>query len=132
MISKLKLLEQDTVSTIEKKILSMDNLLIKYNHHYYNNDDPIVNDNEYDELYKYLCKCLDLYPVFKDKVSALHQVGAPLKGGFLTYKHKTNMLSLNNAFSLKDLKAFEKRIHDISDNGTVNFLLRTKVRWSSY
>jgi DNA ligase (NAD+) len=81
-----------------------------HNYRYYILDDPEISDAEYDHLLQRLLQIENKYPELIVPESPSQRVGAPIEGGFKPVKHSVPMLSLENGFSDKEVKEFEKRI----------------------
>lgn len=87
-------------------------LLNYHSWRYYNRDNPEITDAEYDQAFSELQKLEANHPSLITPDSPTHRVGSNLKSIFSTVKHEVPMLSLDNAFSDKDLKKFHKRVID--------------------
>ena len=85
-------------------------LINKYNKFYYDQSNPIVNDQAYDDLKKEILVIEKNYPDLISKESPSLNVGFKPSKNFIKVKHKIPMLSLGNAFSKDDLLNFEKKI----------------------
>ncbi len=85
-------------------------LVNRYNKYYYNNNEPLVSDKEYDELKNYILSLEKKYDFLKSKDSPSNIIGFKPSKNFKKALHKVPMLSLANAFSEEDLLNFEKRI----------------------
>ena len=105
---------KDTFSEEYKKKIK---LLDKYNKHYYQNQKPIVSDNEFDELKNEILQ-LEKKHGFSHLKSPSIKVGYKPSKKFEKFKHKVKMLSLSNAFNQEDLINFQKK--------NVNFLTLNK------
>jgi DNA ligase (NAD+) len=82
-------------------------------HLYYVLDRPEISDAEYDGLFRELLELEARYPGLQTADSPTQRVGgAPLEA-FSTYRHRTPMLSLSNAFSPAEVEAFRRRIQRI-------------------
>lgn len=81
-----------------------------HNYRYYILDDPEISDAEYDRLYQRLLSLENKYPELVIPASPSQRVGAPVEGGFKPIKHNVPMLSLENGFTDKEVKAFDERI----------------------
>jgi len=100
---------------IEQAKLRIQNLkkkIIKYNDAYYIDDTPIITDASFDLLYKELADIEKQFPLLVKPDSPTQRVGGKPKTSFSQISHERPMLSLSNAFGLKDLEAFDKRIRD--------------------
>ena len=96
--------------SISKDYLAKIKLLQKYNKHYYNNDKPIVTDQEYDCLKKDIIDSEKKFDFLKDVNSPSQTVGFKPSRNFQKVKHRVPMLSLGNAFNEEDLHNFEKKM----------------------
>ena len=81
-----------------------------YNKAYYQNSDPKVSDEEYDNLKNKILKLENEYDFLKSKFSPSNIVGFKPSKNFKKSLHKVPMLSLGNAFSEEDLVNFEKKL----------------------
>ncbi len=86
------------------------NLLNQFNKFYYNDNNPKVTDQKYDELKKEILLLEKKHEFLKSKKSPSKIIGFKPSKIFKKSKHRVPMLSLANAFSEDDLLNFEKRI----------------------
>ena len=99
--------EKEKIKKIyQKKIQS----LIKLNKAYFQKDNPIIADSEYDELKKELSSYIKKYPYLKQIKNLDTIVGSKPSKKFKKIKHTKPMLSLSNAFEKKDMIDFKKKI----------------------
>ena len=103
---------------INRKYLNKIKLFQKYNKHYYNLNQPLVDDSEFDKLKLEIIDLEKQYKFLNDKDSPSNSVGFKPSKIFKKIKHKTPMLSLSNAFSEEDLINFEKKILNFLNNET--------------
>ena len=71
---------------------------------------PEVTDEVYDSLTRELRSLLAKYPEFEDPNAPENRVAGRPLDKFQKVRHKTRMLSLNDAFSEEELYDWEKRI----------------------
>jgi len=83
-----------------------------HNHRYHVLDDPEISDAEYDLLFKELLRLEDEHPELASADSPTQRVGGPPLAEFASVKHRTPMLSLNNAFAEEDVLAFDRRVRE--------------------
>ena len=95
---------------INRKYLNKIKLFQKYNKHYYNLNQPLVDDNEFDKLKLEIIDLEKQFEFLKHKDSPSNSIGYKPSKIFKKIKHKTPMLTLGNAFSEEDLINFEKKI----------------------
>lgn len=79
---------------------------------YYQEDDSIISDAEYDELRIRLNEIEQQYPELISKDSPSQKVGYVVQKDFNKVSHSTAMLSLANAFSGKDVDDFIVKIQN--------------------
>jgi len=80
---------------------------------YYVLSDPEISDKEYDNLVKRLRELEGEYPQFITEDSPTQRVSDGLLEGFSTLKHKKKMLSLDNTYSIGELKEWEEKVKRI-------------------
>ena len=101
---------------ISEKIFSLRKKLHDHNYRYYVLDDPLISDYDFDMMLKELEKLEKENPEHFDINSPTQRVGGDITKSFNTSVHGTPMYSLDNSYSLEDLKEWEKRIKKIIDS----------------
>lgn len=91
---------------VEELVLELN----QYSHEYYVLDAPTISDAEYDQLYRELVELEETYPELTKQDSPTQRVGDALIEGFKKVEHSSQMLSLENAFNLEELEAFNRRV----------------------
>jgi len=112
---------------IEKKIEEIREKIRYHNYRYYVLDDPIVSDAEYDQLMKELMEWEKKYPQYITPSSPTQRVGTEPVSGFATVKHIAPMLSLANAFSTEELRAFNQRIKKLIPQKKLEYVVELKI-----
>jgi DNA ligase (NAD+) len=98
----------------------------QHNHRYYVLDEPAIPDAEYDKLFRELQNLEEAHPELLTEDTPTRRVGAaPLKS-FAEQTHRTPMLSLNNAFSEEEVRAFDARIRESLGVETVEYAAELK------
>lgn len=83
-----------------------------HNYRYHVLDDPVISDAEFDALLREL-QCLEAaHPELVTPDSPTQRVGGTPATGFPTIRHRTPMLSLDNAFSEEEVIAFDRRVRE--------------------
>ncbi len=100
----------------KSRILELRKQLEHHGYLYYVLDKPEISDFEYDQMMQELLDLEEQYPQFYDANSPSQKVGGTILDQFERVAHKTEMYSLNNAFSYEDLLAFDKRIDKALDS----------------
>ena len=80
------------------------------NYLYYAQDAPELSDSAYDGLMNRLRELEEAYPELVSPDSPTQRVGSEAVTTFAPLRHRVPMLSLDNAFSADDLKAWEDRV----------------------
>ncbi len=102
----MNLNQKELINKYKKKI----KLIKKYNKHYYENDNPIVTDANFDKLKKEIIELESNNEFLKKDGSVAEIIGAKLSNKFKKIKHLKPMLSLSNAFKKDDMKGFLSKI----------------------
>jgi len=97
---------------IKKEIESLVKEINYHNYRYYVLDSPVISDEEYDMLLKKL-KELEKKWGYVLPDSPTQRVGAPPLEKFEKVQHREPMLSLDNAFTIEELREFDVRIKRI-------------------
>lgn len=111
---------------VSSRIAQLRAQLEQHNHRYYVLDEPSISDAEYDTLFRELQSLEAAYPELFSLDSPTQRVGgAPLKV-FDEVAHRTPMLSLNNAFSDDEVRAFDTRIRESLGVAAVDYAVELK------
>jgi len=113
----------------KNKIENLRKNLRYHEHRYYVLDKPEISDAEYDEMMNELQKLENKYPEFKSPDSPTQRVGGEALDEFEKVEHKSEMLSLGNAFNAQELRDFVDRIYrktNISKKD-VDFIVEHKI-----
>jgi DNA ligase (NAD+) len=108
----------------------IDDLRAQLNHHnyrYYVLDSPEVSDAEYDQLMRELTQLEADYPQFLTPDSPTKRVGAAPLEAFGVVEHPLPLLSLGNAFSQEELRAWYTRISRLLGREQFNFVAEHKI-----
>ncbi|MBR5991191.1 MAG: NAD-dependent DNA ligase LigA, partial [Clostridia bacterium] len=92
-----------------QKIEELRRVLNYHSNRYYNDDDPEIEDFEYDALSNELKRLEALYPEFVTPDSPTQKVGGRAASLFTPVTHTVRMESLQDAFSFEELDAFGER-----------------------
>ena len=87
-------------------------LINQFNRFYYDNNEPKVSDQRYDELKKEILFLERKYKFLRSNQSPSKIVGFRPSKNFKKSQHRVPMLSLANAFDADDLLNYEKRIRN--------------------
>ena len=84
--------------------------LLKFNKAYFEKDNPIISDFEFDELKKELFQLVKKYSFLKKIENLDVLIGSKPSNKFEKIKHSKLMLSLGNAFDKEDMLDFKKKL----------------------
>lgn len=116
-------------SQIRAKIIELREKIEKWNHHYYQLQNPLVDDLVYDKTLRELEK-LERENFFLFSLEELNQspsqkVGSKITSKFEKVAHSSPMLSLNKAYSNEELEKWAKKAREILK--TVTFFVEPKI-----
>ena len=80
-----------------------------HNRLYYIDAKPIISDVEYDQLFSYLKQIEEYFPQLISSNSPTQALIGQLSDGFKKAEHRFPLLSLENSYSLADIKAWAQR-----------------------
>jgi DNA ligase (NAD+) len=112
---------------VEKKI---DSLREKIRHHeylYYVLDHPEMSDAEFDKLMQELKDLEAEHPELIAADSPTQRVGGKPREGFVKVPHSSPMLSLDNTYSEDELRAWVRRVHELSGRTEVDYVCELKL-----
>ena len=96
--------------TATRRIRELRELLDRANRAYYVDADPIMSDRDYDELLHELIELEGQHPDLHDPNSPSQRVGGEPVEGFETVAHAVAMQSIDNTYSVDDLRAWHDRV----------------------
>ncbi|MBS1801031.1 MAG: NAD-dependent DNA ligase LigA [Acidobacteria bacterium] len=99
-----------TALTPDQKIEALREELRHHEHLYYVLDAPEISDAEYDALMNRLKKLEEEHPELVAADSPSQRVGGKPREGFAKVGHSRPMLSLDNAYSEEELRAWDQRV----------------------
>lgn len=113
------------MDNIEKKINELKDKININNKRYYVDDSPIITDYEYDAMMQELINLENKYPQYKTQDSPTQRVGGKPLDKFEQVVHQSQILSLSNAFSIEDLRDFDRKVKKFSLNPS--YVLELKI-----
>ena len=123
-------------SKIQKKYKKLRNEIEYHNSLYYNEDNPIISDMEYDALMRELKQLEQEYPELLENSenSPTKKIGGTASEKFSKVRHRTPMLSLSNTYNISEIEDFDKRVkkiisaENIEDNSEeLEYILELKL-----
>jgi DNA ligase (NAD+) len=98
------------VEDIQKKLKKLREQINFHAYRYYELDDPLIADSEYDQLFQELLRLEELHPELVTPDSPTQRVGSKPLEEFKSVRHTHPMLSLENAFNETEILDFEGRL----------------------
>ena len=102
----------------KNKIEKLEELINKYADAYYNNNESLISDFEYDKLVE------ELNELYKKHGITPTKVGANPISKFSKVEHKVPMLSLENSYNIEDIV---KWIQNVCDTNTIEIEVEPKI-----
>jgi DNA ligase (NAD+) len=96
----------------EQKVRKLRETIERHNRLYYLEDAPEITDAEYDRLFRELQALEERHPELRSADSPTQRVGGAPVSEFAEVRHRTPMLSINNAFDEEEVRAFDKRARE--------------------
>ena len=112
---------------IEKRIKKLRELVRYHDQKYYDQAEPEITDFEYDRLYKELKELEEANPSLKSANSPTQRVGGTTGKHFKTLPHRIPMLSLDNTYSLEELKEFDERVQKGLGGAPYEYVCEIKI-----
>ncbi len=99
----------------------------RHEYRYYVLDDPEIADIEFDRLMKRLQDLEASHPELATADSPTQRVGGQPAGEFPKVRHSVPMISLDNTYSIDDLRDFDRRVRDLSGRVQVDYVAELKL-----
>jgi DNA ligase (NAD+) len=115
------------VKDLEKKAESLRARIVHHEYLYYVLDNPEISDAEFDQLMNQLKKLEAEHPGLITPDSPTQRVGGKPREGFQKVPHSSPMLSLDNTYSEDELRAWEKRVHELSGRQDIDYVCELKL-----
>ncbi|HEV8336321.1 MAG TPA: NAD-dependent DNA ligase LigA [Candidatus Polarisedimenticolia bacterium] len=97
-------------SPAKKRVEELRELIWSHRKRYYVDNDPVISDSEYDALERELLDLEEAHPEWVTVDSPTRRVGAAPIAFLPTLRHARPMLSLDNTYSLEELREWEERL----------------------
>ena len=98
-----------------------------HEHRYYVLDKPSISDFEFDQLVRELQQLEAEHPELITPDSPTQRVGGQPAKEFPTYTFSRPMLSLENAYSEEELLDWGRRVNQLADTDTVDYVAELKI-----
>src|SRR6266478_1971325 len=112
---------------VDQKIEGLREKVRYHEHLYYVLDHPEISDTEFDKLMQQLQQLEVEHPQLVTPDSPTQRVGGKPREGFVKVRHSSPMLSLDNTYSEEELRAWERRVHELSGRKDVDYVCELKL-----
>jgi DNA ligase (NAD+) len=109
-----------------KRVERLREELRRHEHAYYVLDSPLVSDAEYDALFRELVALEEAHPELVTPDSPTQRVGGTASDQFRKVRHRSPMLSLQNAFEAEEIRAFDRRVRQVVGDSVV-YVVELKI-----
>jgi DNA ligase (NAD+) len=116
-----------TSKDLGKKIESLRDKIRHHEYLYYVIDQPEISDAEFDELMQQLKDLEAEHPALITTDSPTQRVGGKPREGFVKVPHSSPMLSLDNTYNEEELRAWERRVHELTGRKDVDYVCELKL-----
>jgi DNA ligase (NAD+) len=113
-------------NNIKTEIESLRAEINRHNELYYQKNEPEIADYEFDQLLEKLKKLEAEHPGLVTPESPTQRVGGRAEG-FASFRHKVPLMSLDNSYSLDDLRAFDERCRKLADGRKLDYVAELKI-----
>ena len=113
--------------TSAKRIETLREKIRRHEHRYYVLHDPEVSDFEFDQLMKKLEALEQKHPTLVTPDSPTQRVGGQPVAEFPKVRHRAPMLSLDNSYSVEELKEFDRRVRELAGLSHVPYTAELKL-----
>ncbi|MBK8466467.1 MAG: NAD-dependent DNA ligase LigA [Chloracidobacterium sp.] len=113
-------------SEIQKEIENLRAEIERHSDLYYQQDSPEISDFEFDQLLERLRALENEHPALVTPDSPTQRVGGKAVS-LQPFKHTVALMSLDNSYSLDDLKAFTERCEKMAEGRNLEYVAELKI-----
>ena len=115
-------------SQIKNEIEQLKTKLRQYEYRYYVLSQPLVSDKEYDDLLRKLKLLEEKYPDYRTIDSPTQRLSGGISEGFNSVKHNAGMFSLDNTYSIDELRLWDQRVRKgLGENSSYEYVVELKI-----
>lgn len=118
--------EKLTPEEAKKRIEWLREEIRKHDYLYYVKAQPIISDEEYDQLMRELIELEQQFPEFVTPDSPTQRITPELTKEFPEVPHEVPMLSLQNTYSREEVLEFDRRIREILGDQSYQYVAELK------
>ena len=113
--------------SIEKEIEKLRAEIRHHEHRYYVLSEPEISDFEFDGLMRRLQELESQHPELLRPDSPSQRVGGQPAEEFPKVRHSSPMLSLDNTYSVDELRDFDRRVRELAGRENVEYVAELKL-----
>jgi DNA ligase (NAD+) len=113
--------------SVEKTIKALRDEIRRHDEFYYLKENPEISDREYDVLLEKLRELESLHPKLITADSPTQRVGGKPAESFPEFTHRVPMLSLDNSYSIDELRAFDERCRKLAGGESPEYVAELKI-----
>jgi DNA ligase (NAD+) len=112
---------------VEQEIAKLRDKIRYHEHRYYVLDDPEISDFEFDKLLARLKELELQHPKLITPDSPTQRVGGSPAAELPKVRHSAPMLSLDNTYSVDELRDFDRRVRELAGRNQVEYVAELKL-----
>src|SRR3954471_18192625 len=116
-----------TPAEAKKRIHELHAEVARHAELYYRQAKPEISDRDYDKLERELADLEKEYPQFAETNSQTEKVGDDRLEGFVTYRHRQPMQSLDNTYSEEEYRGFHQRLVKQLEREALAYVVEPKI-----
>src|SRR5688572_2145533 len=112
---------------VKRRVEELREQVREHEHRYFVLDQPSISDAEFDLLVRELRALEAEHPELVTPDSPTQRVGGKPREGFVKVQHSRPMLSLDNAYNEDELRAWARRVEDLSGRKDIEYVCELKL-----
>ncbi len=116
-----------TAKSVENEVERLRDEIRYHEHRYYVLNDPEISDFEFDKLMRRLQDLEREHPELVTADSPTQRVGGAPAEEFPKVRHSVPMISLDNTYSVDELRDFDRRVRELSGRSRVDYVGELKL-----
>jgi DNA ligase (NAD+) len=113
--------------SVEQEIAELRRDLLEHDYRYYVLSEPTISDVEYDAKMRRLRELETERPDLVTPDSPTQRVSGQVAEGFEEYRHARPMLSLDNSYSIEDLREWAARCEKLAEGRAFDYVAELKI-----
>src|SRR6476659_10536465 len=118
---------EEVKQTANDRIAQLREEIREHEYRYYVLDQPVISDYEFDQLMRELQALEQEHPELITSDSPTQRVGGQPAKEFPTYTFSRPMLSLENAYSEEELLDWGRRVMQLAETDSVDYVAELKI-----